>query len=137
MTAPVFSDEWARACGAALNQNPAYREAALTWEGAVLLRLTPALESDPVQLVYFDLWHGECLTARAAAPEDETLARYAMSGSASAWRQVLTGQVAPFLALMTGKIRLTKGALAELLPHVNAAKELVLTFARVPATFPD
>ena len=30
-----------------------------------------------------------------------------------------------------------KTTLAELLPHVNAARELVLTFAGVPATFPD
>ena len=102
MTAPVFSGEWARACGEALNQNPAYREAALTWEGAVLLRLTPALESEAAQLVYFDLWHGECRAARAAAPEDESLARYAMSGSAGAWRQVLTGQVPPRAARVVG-----------------------------------
>lgn len=137
MTPPVFSGEWASACGAALNQNPAYREAARNWEGAVLLRLTPAAGAEGAQLVYFDLWHGECRAARAATPEDEALARYAMSGTADGWRQVLTGKVAPLMALMTGRIKLTKGVLAELLPHVNAAKELVLTFATVPASYPD
>ncbi len=125
------------ACGAALNQNAAYREAARSWEGAVLLRLTPAGGPEDARLVYFDLWHGECRAARAATPADEALARYTMSGTAAAWQQVLTGGIAPLMALMTGRIRLTKGALAELLPHVHAAKELVLTFAAVPATYPD
>lgn len=137
MTPPVFSGEWATACGVALNENPAYREAARSWEGAILLCLTPAEGSEGAQLVYFDLWHGECRAARAATPEDEALARYAMSGTAGAWQQVLTGKVAPLMALLTGRIKLTRGALAELLPHVNAAKELVLTFATVPATYPD
>ena len=137
MTPPVFSVEWATACGAALNENPAYREAARNWEGAVLLQLASADGAEGAQMVYFDLWHGECRAARAATPEDEALARYVMSGTAGAWQQVLTGKVAPLMALLTGRIKLTRGALAELLPHVNAAKELVLTFATVPATYPD
>ena len=137
MTPPVFSGEWATACGAALNANPAYREAARNWEGAVLLQLASAEGAEGAQMVYFDLWHGECRAARAATPEDEALARYVMSGTAGAWQQVLTGKVAPLMALLTGRIKLTRGALAELLPHVNAAKELVLTFATVPATYPD
>lgn len=137
MTPPVFSGEWATACGAALNENPAYREAARSWEGAVLLQLASAEGAEGAQMVYFDLWHGECRAARAATPEDEALARYVMSGTAGAWQQVLTGKVAPLMALLTGRIKLTRGALAELLPHVNAAKELVLTFATVPATYPD
>lgn len=137
MTPPVFSGEWATACGAALNENPAYREAARNWEGAVLLQLASAEGAEGAQMVYFDLWHGECRAARAATPEDEALARYVMSGTAGAWQQVLTGKVAPLMALLTGRIKLTRGALAELLPHVNAAKELVLTFATVPATYPD
>ena len=137
MTPPVFSGEWATACGAALNENPAYREAARSWEGAVLLQLASAEGAEGAQMVYFDLWHGECRAARAATHEDEALARYVMSGTAGAWQQVLTGKVAPLMALLTGRIKLTRGALAELLPHVNAAKELVLTFATVPATYPD
>ena len=59
-----------------------------------------------------------------------------MAGTTAAWQQVLTGAVPPLLAIMTGKLKLTKGALAELLPYVNAAKELVLTAASVPSLFP-
>ncbi|MDZ4863979.1 MAG: SCP2 sterol-binding domain-containing protein [Gemmatimonadota bacterium] len=135
MTVPVFSDAWARSCGEALNLNSAYRSAAATWEGAILLRMLPAVPADGERLVFLDLWHGDCRAARAASPNDEAAARYVLAGTTAAWQQVLTGAVPPLLAIMTGKLKLTKGALAELLPYVNAAKELVLTAASVPGVF--
>lgn len=74
--------------------------------------------------------------ARAASQEDEAEARYVLSGTVVAWQQVLTGSVAPLLAIMTGRLRLSKGSLMELLPYVTAAKELVAAASRVPARFP-
>ncbi len=138
MTMPltVFSDDWARTCGEALNQNTAYREAASTWEGAVLLQMLPAAPGMPERRVFLDLWHGECRAAHAAVAADEDAARYVLTGTLEAWRQVLTGAVPPLLAIMTGKLKLTKGALADLVPYVNAAKELVTTAAAVPTEFP-
>lgn len=136
MPLPVFSDDWARTCGEALNQNTAYREAASTWEGAVLLQMLPAAPGMPERRVFLDLWHGECRAAHAAVGADEDAARYVLTGTLEAWRQVLTGAVPPLLAIMTGKLKLTKGALADLVPYVNAAKELVTTAAAVPTEFP-
>jgi putative sterol carrier protein len=134
---PVFSDDWARACAEVLNQRLGYRAAAATWEGAILLMMT-AIGPDQVERrVFLDLWHGDCREARAAGPDDEAAARYVLSGTVFAWRQVLTGIQAPLVAIMTGKLRLTKGSLIELIPHVNAAKELVAAAALVQATFPD
>jgi putative sterol carrier protein len=137
MTLPVFSDAWAIACSRILNQNTAYREAAARWEGALLLHMATGTGVGEERRVFLDLWHGECRMARAAAPTDESEARYVLSGSTSSWRLVLTGKVAPLVAIMTGKLRLTKGSLADLIPYVTAAKELVLTAASVEATFPD
>lgn len=136
MPLPVFSDDWARTCGEALKQNTAYREAASTWEGAVLLQMLPAAPGMPERRVFLDLWHGECRAAHAAVGADEDAARYVLTGTLEAWRQVLTGAVPPLLAIMTGKLKLTKGALADLVPYVNAAKELVTTAAAVPTEFP-
>ncbi len=133
---PVFSDPWASACADRLNQNAAYRAAAATWEAALLLRMTGDAPADE-RLVFLDLWQGECRLARAAGPEDEAAARYVLTGTAAAWELVLTGRTPPLLAIMTGKLRLTKGALTELLPYVNAAKELVASAAAVPCTFPS
>ena len=136
MSHPVFSASWATACAAALNAAPAYRAAAATWEGAILLELHPDdTAAGPPQRVYFDLWHGDCRAARVASPTDTDAARFVLSGSTGAWEQVLSGRVAPLLAVMSGKLKLTRGSLAELLPYVTAAKELVTAVASVPGVF--
>jgi putative sterol carrier protein len=135
MSHPVFSAPWAAACAAAINGAPAYRAAASTWEGAVMLEMLPEDGAQSLQQVFFDLWHGECRAARIAAPADADAARYVLSGSTSAWEQVLSGRVAPLLAVMSGKLKLTRGSLGELLPYVNAAKELVSAVASVPGVF--
>ena len=137
MLFPVFSDDWARACAEVLNQRDGYRTAAATWEGAILLMMTAIGPDRGERRVFLDLWHGDCRLARAAGPEDEAAARYVLSGTVIAWRQVLTGSQAPLVAIMTGKLRLTKGSLVELIPYVNAAKELVAAAALVEASFPE
>jgi putative sterol carrier protein len=138
MPLPVFSDEWARACAARINQRPGYREAAASWEGAILLAIIPDSGDGRGALrVFLDLWHGDCRVARAAIEEDEALARFILAGPLAAWRAVLTGGTAPLFALMTGRLKLTKGNLAELLPHVVAAKELVAAAAEVEASYPE
>ncbi len=136
MSHPVFSAPWAAACTEAINAAPAYRAAAATWEGAILLEMQPDdVTGGPAEQVFFDLWHGECRVARVASPADADAARYVLSGSTSAWELVLSGRVAPLLAVMTGKLKLSRGSLAELLPYVSAAKELVTAVASVPGVF--
>lgn len=134
---PVFSDDWARACAAVLNQREGYRAAAATWEGAILLSMTAIGPEGSERRVFLDLWHGDCRMARAALVDDEAVARYVLSGTVVVWRQVLAGSLAPLMAIMTGRLRLTKGSLVELIPYVNAAKELVAAAALVQASFPE
>jgi len=131
---PVFSDAWARACAEMLSAREAYRVAAANWEGAVVLVMAG---EGSERRVFLDLWRGDCRAARAAELADEELARYVLSGTHAAWRQVLTGTLAPLLAIMTGKLRLTKGNLAELVPYAGVARELVAAAAAVPAVFPE
>lgn len=137
MSLPVFSEAWALACAEMLNRNAAYRTAASSWEGAILLLMTPDNATGEERRVFLDLWHGECRAARAAIPADEAEARYILTGSESNWKLVLTGAVAPLLAIMTGKLRITKGSLAELLPYTAAAKELVTSAAAIASSFPS
>jgi putative sterol carrier protein len=132
---PVFSDAWALACAEALERRPAYRVAAAQWEGAVMLVMHA--EGGRQWRVLLDLWRGECRLARAATAEDEVHARYVLSATLLSWRALLTGQLAPILAVMTGKLRLVKGNLAELIPYAGVAKELVGAAAEVPAVFPE
>lgn len=133
---PIFSDAWARACAELLSGREEYRVAAATWEGAIVLVMAGGAAGIE-RRVYLDLWRGDCRVARAAEAADEELARYVLSGTHIAWRQVLTGTLAPLLAIMTGKLKVTKGSLRELMPYAGVAKELVAAAAAVPAVFPD
>lgn len=138
MTAHIaFSDSWARACAGAINASAAYRQAAQTWEGAIMLVMLPEQPAGSELRIWLDLWHGECRAARAATPADEPAARYVLTGSRGIWRQVLEGRVAPLMALMTGKLTVAKGSLAELIPHVASAKELVIAVSSIPAAWPE
>src|SRR5690606_14290223 len=68
----VFSEEWCAAWCAALNAEPAYAQAAATWEGAVVL----VAEGEGVARsgAWLDLHHGACRDARPASPADEVTA---------------------------------------------------------------
>jgi putative sterol carrier protein len=132
----VFSDSWAQACAGAINASAAYRQAARTWEGAIMLVMLPE-QTGGERRIWLDLWHGECRSARAATAEDEPVARYILTGSRGAWQQVLEGRVPPLMALLTGRLQVAKGSLAELVPHVASAKELVAAAASVPAAWPE
>jgi putative sterol carrier protein len=138
MSHPVFSDAWARACGERINASAAYRTAAQRWEGAILLRITAdAGIGGEERAVWLDLWHGECRQARGGNGQDHEAARYVLAGTLTSWRAVLTGQVAPLMALLTGRLSLAKGNVAELLPFVGAASELVAAASAVATDFPD
>jgi putative sterol carrier protein len=138
MAHAVFSDDWARACAEELNTREGYRQAGADWEGSVVLLMTAdsAAGSREERRVLLDLWRGVCREARVASRADEEPARYVMAGAPDTWRRVLTGGLAPVMALITGKLTLTKGSLVELLPHVALARELVAAACAVDTVFP-
>ncbi|MDZ4675751.1 MAG: SCP2 sterol-binding domain-containing protein [Gemmatimonadota bacterium] len=133
---PAFSSAWVEAWGHELNSNPAYQQAAATWEGDIVLEM--AGDDEPGdRAVYLDLWHGVCRAARAATAADHSGARYLFRANRDAWRQVLAGKLTPATAILTGKLRLTRGSLADFLPYASAAEALLMTGGTVATTFAD
>ena len=138
MATEAFSEDWAREWAQTLNGRTAYQTAAADWEGAVALVMNREGSQAPEsRAVFLDLWHGQCRAARMATPEDLAAARYILSGTAPAWRGVLSGTMAPLTAIMTGKIRLTKGSMASLVPYAAAARELVVAATEMEVSFPS
>ena len=135
----LFNEEWAQAWCDEINASPTYRTSAATWEGAVALvmRADPAAGIETPRSVFLDLWHGECRGARVAAPFDVDEARYVIEAEPADWLDMLGGRTSPLVALMSGKLRLSKGNLTALLPYANAAKELIDTAALIHVRFPD
>jgi ribonucleoside-diphosphate reductase beta chain len=124
----IFTDPWARAWGERLNESEAYREAAENWEGAVLLE--DSLAVDGLRAVFLDLRHGACLEARAARAGDGERARYVLTATEADWLRVLDG-MSPISAILRGKLKLSKGSLASLMPFTRAASELVEAARRI------
>ncbi|MBZ5587324.1 MAG: SCP2 sterol-binding domain-containing protein [Acidobacteriia bacterium] len=133
----ILTEAWATAWRDALNTSATYREAAASWEGAVVA----AVRGEPERgiasrAVFLDLWHGACRAARPATDADIETARYVLTASASTWADLLGGALDPVSAVMGGRLELTKGSVMALLPHLAAAKELVAAARSVAATAP-
>lgn len=138
MTIEAFSEVWALEWCRVLNGRPTYQAAAASWEGAVALVMArDGSATAESRSVFLDLWHGQCRAARIASPDDLESARYILSGTSPAWRAVLSGTMAPLTAIMMGKIRLTKGNMASLVPFAAAARELVVAAMEMEVSFPD
>ena len=128
MELEVFTEAWVARCADAIRNSASYRQSASTWEVDlvfVMKRKPPATH----RAVYFDLWHGECRGARLATEADCASARYVIEGSEDTWDQALNGRLAPLLAVMTGRLRLTQGNLADLAPYALAARDLLAAFS--------
>lgn len=133
----LFSDEWARAWCRVLNESEAYREAGAAWKGAIALVLDPDpdLGVPMARTVTVDLEAGRCHGAATDTGPDAP--RAVIGGTPATWRRVLAGEVDPLLAVMSGKLQLRTGSLAELMPHARGAKELVASARLVPTRFPE
>jgi putative sterol carrier protein len=137
MPVEAFSEQWALEWCRILNERAAYRAAAASWEGPIALAMTRSGAARAEQrAVFLDLWHGECRAARRATDEDLEAARFVITGTASAWRELLAGNLAPLTAIMSGKIRLTRGSMAALVPYAAAARELVAAALDMDVEFP-
>lgn len=124
MTLEVFSERWAAHCAESIRCSASYRETAAAWEGDLVFVMTRGPEGTD-RAVYFDLWHGDCRGARVATESDRAAARYVIEGTEESWVQALNGRLPLLLAVMTGRFRLTRGALMDFAPYALAARDLV------------
>ncbi|HEX5725882.1 MAG TPA: SCP2 sterol-binding domain-containing protein [Longimicrobiaceae bacterium] len=138
MPLEVFTEEWSRACCEELNRHDGYRQAAADWEGASVMVMTadPAQGVDQDRAVYLDAARGHCHGARLATPEDLEQAPYVFQADPATWKRLMAGEVEPVAAVMTGKLKLTRGSLMTLAKHAAAASAMVKAVALVPSTFP-
>ncbi len=134
-----FSEAWAKAYCEALNANLAYRQAAATWEGALILAVEadPALGLTEKRGIYLDLYCGQCREARVATLEDYAKAPYVISADLRTWKTLTEGGLDPISALMRGKLKLEKGDMATLAGYMMAALELTNTARQVPTQYPE
>jgi putative sterol carrier protein len=134
MAIPFPTDEWVKAMAEAVNSSPTYAEAAKNWEGDFYFVVEPAGKQTETVMLYMDLWHGKCRDAFAVDGHQKTPV-FRISAPATAWKKVMTKQLDPLQAMMTGQLRL-QGNMSIIMRNVRAAKELVECCTRVPTEFP-
>jgi putative sterol carrier protein len=135
----VFTGPWCTACCERLNARESYRQAAAGWsEGAVVLVMTAdaAQGIDEERAVWIDLHDGACHGSRLASHADRLAAGYVLQADPAGWKRLLAGETEPVSAMMTGKLRLTKGNLFSLAKYAGAAREMVLAAGEVGGTLP-
>ncbi|WP_322806767.1 SCP2 sterol-binding domain-containing protein [Thermanaerothrix sp.] len=135
MSIPFPSDAWIKAMMEDLNQSQAYAEAAKNWEGDFYFIIEPGGSLDHTVILYMDLWHGKCREAFEVTDPEARKPAFRLSGPVQTWKKVMTRQLDPMQAMMTGQLRL-QGNMAMVMKNVRAAKELVESCTRIPTIFP-
>ncbi|MGH2662588.1 MAG: SCP2 sterol-binding domain-containing protein [Actinomycetota bacterium] len=136
---PQFpSEEWLKEYVTRINDSPAYKEAAASWEGDVAY----VIEAEPDKGVpedvwaWLDLWHGDCREGKIVSPEEGEKARFVIRAPYTRWKEVIRKELDPVKGMMQGKLKL-KGDLPTIVRYVKAANELVNLSQSVPTEFPD
>lgn len=125
----IASDAWVKLYVDALNNNPAYFDAAKTWEGDFVFWLEPEGPLDHKIGFFLGLFHGKATGGKELKEgEPEPKAEFKVSGKYLNWVKVFKKQIDPVQALMQGKLKLT-GNMAKVMRAVKAAQELVNTLS--------
>lgn len=137
MAAILFgSQEWADAMKQAIGKSQPYKEAAKNWEGDMYIIVEPDAAYKYRNIMYVDLWHGECRSALAIKDEGEKTPKYRIFGPFTNMKAILDKKVDPVQSMMTGKIKV-KGDMAQIMRMPRAAVELVGCMTQFETVFPD
>lgn len=134
----VFTTAWCEACCARLNERESYRAAAAGWQGATVLSMSadPDRGVPAERSVWLDLEDGACRGARVAGADDVERAAYVLHADPSTWQRLLAGELEPVAAVMSGKLKLTRGNLFALAKYAAAAREMLAAAGEVGGVFP-
>lgn len=119
---PAGVAEWRRR----INASARFADAAAGWSGRLLL---VERESDATRSSWVVLHDGCCTEARVGTEADADVADYVLAASPTTWHDLVTATSTPAVAALRGHLSLLKGSVLALLPHANAAAELLAAAA--------
>lgn len=128
--------DWIEEYVKTLNENKAYEEAAITWEGDFLFIVWPEKEAgiDKEVVMWMDLWHGKCRDHAMLPNREARKTAFIYEGEYANWKEIIEGRLDPIKALLTRKMKLT-GDRAKVMRATRAAKELVRTAQMIKTEF--
>ncbi len=128
------SQEWVQCLHEELNKSEAYADAAKEWEGDFYFVVEPEPPLTDTRVIYMDLWHGKSREAYLVQDQKAKSPVFVMSGKYGKWKKVVTSQLDPIQALMTGQLKL-KGNMVMIMRNVKAAQEIVRACTRIDTDF--
>jgi putative sterol carrier protein len=135
MSIPAFSEAWAAAFRAAVNNDAAYRDAAKGWTNPVAMVIDEDAGPAAGMAVQVDLKAGTCLSAVALSAEAVS-APFVLSADLATWKEIVTGGSDPIMAVARGKVKLSRGSLGTLMLHAKGAKALVACAQKIDTLWP-
>jgi putative sterol carrier protein len=137
-TPELFGPAWVERLERELGENEPFRDAAAKWKGSLALSLIPdGTRGFPESRgIFLDLAHGSSRAVRPALPRDLEAAGFCLAAPAAVWIRLLSGELEPAPAIMGGGLKLTRGSLFSLLPHIKAAQALLECARLVPMHLP-
>lgn len=132
------SQQWLDEYRRRINESPDYHRAAAGWQRPLLYHLQ-AERGGPLSAdsyLWLDLRDGRCAGALVLDPDDARVMRteYALSAPYSRCQLIVTGQLDPMRAIMTGKLRL-RGSVPTLVRYSSASNALVAIAQQIPTEF--
>jgi len=128
----VFTAQWAERLAQALNADTKFKEASGDWVGVLGLAMTHGRAERRTTVL--DLARGRCI--RTCSGEDSLVPDYVIEAKEKRWREVFDGKLDPAWGLMSGKLRLSKGSVSELISVATAALRIVECARTIPSIFP-
>ena len=125
------SPEWAVLFQKALNDNPAYAQAAAAWEGDLMFEVLADAQATKGPGIYLDLSHGQCKEARFVADPTTVSPEFVFRATRENWQRIMRKELDPVKAFLGGTIKMS-GNPAKIMRFIGAAKELLDTAAGVP-----
>lgn len=135
MTYTFPSLEWSQELMNRLNADAKFKTTGRKWEGIVNLYVENMPDSEGSQVIYIDSWHGECRAVDFNPEEDAKPADFQIKAPIEVWKRVLSQELGPIQAMMSGKVRVY-GNLAYILRHVGSTQRMVEVAATIPTRFP-
>lgn len=128
-----FEQEWTQAYRQAINSDAEYHKNGSGW--AYPIRFIA--KGDTTQkAVWLDLKNGTCLEACYGEEAFSRDTEFEIQATEHVWDILLSERADPLVALMTGKLKLTKGSFFTLSRYTRAAKDLVRLAADLEGSTP-
>ena len=133
------SDAWIKELRTVCNQDPEFRDACGEFAGKFIFQI----DAEPGKLdtpAYLFLWvdRGEAKEAmELSSPEDRADAEYVITAKYSMWKKIVQGKQEPLRAIMTRKVRLTRGSQLKILKEARFAVKMINSCTKVDAEFVD